>query len=462
MRLSDAITRFSTQEDVAAGKPQRALEEAKILGRHEEQGRRVRRDGSIYWAHVTITPVHDEEGELRGFAKVVRDISESKRIEDELHAAKLSAEEAREDAEAANRAKDHFLAVLSHELRTPLTPALAVVSMLQENTRFDPDTRENLEVIRRNIDLEARLIEDLLDVSRIEQGKVELYRQTMALCTIINRAVEVCLPDIQARQLEFGVNNPDGPYLVDVDPARLQQVFWNLLKNAVKFTPHGGCVGIQCRRDGEHHVIAEVIDSGEGIHPDMLTRIFRPFEQEGRHITHQFGGLGLGLAISKAILDLHGGTDIRAQRGQGKSARFTVRLPISRTAPSLAAPSGSPEQAAAAATSASWLSCLSRTTVIQRGSWAASRPQRGMTSARPVMWPRRWISPGPASSICCSAIWVCPMAAVLTSWAQTAPPGQQSAGDCSFRIRSGGGYPAQQRGRLCCAFDQADESGAPH
>ena len=144
---------------------------------------------------------------------------------------------------------------------------LATVTLLQEDYAWEETLSEHLEMIRRNVELEARLIDDLLDVTRITRGKVELDKKPIELCTILHRAVEVCMPDIEARKLHFGVDIPDGPYLVEADAARLQQVFWNLLKNAIKFTPVGGCVGIRCRRDGTDHVVAEVNDSGVGIEP---------------------------------------------------------------------------------------------------------------------------------------------------------------------------------------------------
>jgi PAS domain S-box-containing protein len=320
---------FYPPGDVAAGKPQRELATAIRDGRYEEEGRRLRRDGSIFWARVTITPVHDPQGKPRGFVKVVRDITDRKAAEDELRAAKLTAERAKAAAEEASRAKDQFLAVLSHELRTPLAPVVAAVSMLQQQWNCDQASRETLEMIRRNVELEARLIDDLLDVTRITRGKLELDRQPVQLCDVIRRAVEVCLPDIEARRLDFGVDiGPESPYIIHADPARLQQVFWNLLKNAIKFTPHGGCVGIRCRRDRDGHVITEVNDSGEGIEPEMLPRIFNPFEQGGTRVTRQFGGLGLGLTITRGLVEMHGGSIEAHSDGKGKGSSFRVKLPL--------------------------------------------------------------------------------------------------------------------------------------
>ena len=185
-------------------------------------------------------------------------------------------------------------------------------------------------MIRRNVEMEARLIDDLLDVSRIARGKIELQPRRVDLCTVIQRAVEVCKPDIEARRLHFGVDlGPAAPYWVEADVARLQQVFWNLLKNAIKFTPHGGCVGIRCRPN-EKHVVVEVNDSGIGIEPEALSRIFNAFEQAERSITRQFGGLGLGLAISKALVELHGGQIEAQSEGRDKGATFRIRLPLGR------------------------------------------------------------------------------------------------------------------------------------
>jgi len=252
---------------------------------------------------------------------MVRDVTARVQAEQELAAARLGAEQ-------ANRAKDHFLAVLSHELRTPLTPVLMGVSILQNRGDLSAPIRETLETIRRNVEMEARLIDDLLDLTRIERGKVELQRQRIELGTILQQAVDVCRPDIEARGLEFGVDfGTAAPCWVDADPGRLQQVFWNLLRNAVKFTPHGGCVGVRCATAAER-VVVEVHDSGIGIDAEALPRLFNAFEQAERSITRQFGGLGLGLAISKALVEMHGGSIEAQSQGKGQGATFRVQLPL--------------------------------------------------------------------------------------------------------------------------------------
>jgi PAS domain S-box-containing protein len=287
----------------------------------------VRPDGTerVVQEHGQI--VHDDRGRPRRLVGAVQDVTERRRIEDELRAARRSAEEAKARAEEANRAKDHFLAVLSHELRTPLTPVLTGIALIQKDATVPARAREYLEVARRNVELESRLIDDLLDLTRIARGKLEVDKRRFDLCTIIQRAVEVCRADIDARRLHFGVDLGPGPYVVEADAARLQQVFWNLLKNAVKFTPHGGCVGVRCRPEG-HTVVVEVTDSGIGIEPSDLGRIFDAFTQARGSSAPRFGGLGLGLTISRALVETHGGVLEAASEGVNKGATFTVRLPI--------------------------------------------------------------------------------------------------------------------------------------
>jgi two-component system CheB/CheR fusion protein len=219
-----------------------------------------------------------------------------------------------------------------------------------EHREFDEATKEQLGMVRRNVELEARLIDDLLDLTRIARGKIELDRRRVDLCQVIERAVEVCKPDIDARRVHFGIDFGEGSYVVDADAARLQQVFWNLLKNAVKFTPLGGCIGIRCHAEGGS-VIAEVNDSGIGIDPEALGHIFDAFEQGNRAITRNFGGLGLGLAISKALVELHGGRIVAHSEGRGRGTSMRVILPVvSRAAVDTAPRAAEPSHAAPADT----------------------------------------------------------------------------------------------------------------
>lgn len=297
-----------------------------IRGREVE---RLRQDGSRVHVAIVIAPVRDDAGRVIGVTKIAHDISDVKRIQEDLKAALRSAEAAQTAAQQANQAKDYFLAILSHELRTPLTPVLTLATMLKRDKHLPPEYRHDVEMILRNSQLEARLIDDLLDVTRIVRGKLELDLRATPLCQIIHGAVEICTPDIEARRIHFGVDiGPDAPYVIRADSARLQQVFWNLIRNSIKFTPQGGCIGIRCRANSHGSVIAEVTDSGQGIDPGLLPHIFNAFEQGGRQTTRKFGGMGLGLTICKGVVEQHGGKIEAHSDGQGKGATFRITLPL--------------------------------------------------------------------------------------------------------------------------------------
>jgi len=237
------------------------------------------------------------------------------------------AQSARQEAEAASLAKDRFLAVLSHELRTPLTPVLAEVSAMLDDPSTPESMRPVLEMTRRNVDLEARLIDDLLDLSRIGQGKLRLAREVVDAHLLIGHALEICREGIEEADLSITVELTALRHHVEADPARLQQVVWNLIKNAAKFTPGGGSIAIRTRDEGPRMVV-EVTDTGVGIDPDVLPRIFEPFEQGGSAVTRRFGGLGLGLVISRSLAEAHGGRLVAASPGKGQGATFTLELPF--------------------------------------------------------------------------------------------------------------------------------------
>ncbi len=258
---------------------------------------------------------------IEGCVVTLTDITERRRSERELQRAWAA-------AEAMNQAKDHFLATLSHELRTPLTPVLAVISGLESNEGFPPDLHQSVVMMRRNIELEARLIDDLLDLTRVSRGKLELERRNVDLRELLEHAVQTsCGEEMSYGRRRIVVDLQNGDLRLWGDASRLTQVFWNLLNNAVKFTPEGGTITVRSRYEASTGIAVEISDTGVGIDPGVLPRIFDAFEQGEVSVTRRFGGLGLGLAISKAIVELHGGTiDVRSS-GKDRGTTFEVRLP---------------------------------------------------------------------------------------------------------------------------------------
>ncbi|HTO02932.1 MAG TPA: ATP-binding protein, partial [Opitutus sp.] len=238
---------------------------------------------------------------------------------------------AQDAAERASRSKDDFLAALSHELRTPLTPVLMTAASLRDDERLPADVREQLGMIERNIELEARLIDDLLDLTTVSHGKLQLRAERCNAHALINLAVEIVQEEAVSKHIVIERAFAATGVSLMADPARFQQVVWNLLRNSVKFTPERGNIVVSTQNeigpDGAWWLRIEVLDTGIGIDPSRLEQIFRPFEQGDLRGGHRFGGLGLGLAIARAVVDLHGGTIKAESSGQDCGARFIVRLP---------------------------------------------------------------------------------------------------------------------------------------
>lgn len=250
-----------------------------------------------------------------------RDITERRRTEEKLQAAKLAAEK-------ASQAKDDFLALLSHELRTPLTPALAAASYLAEHENLPVEFREEISAIWRNVQLEARLIDDLLDLTRIARGKIEVQLEAVDAHRLLHNALSFVQEDVVDKQLEVVTKLSAREHSIWADPIRIQQVFWNLINNAVKFTPKGGRLTIASANEGNQFV-CEFTDTGIGIDPEHHALIFNAFEQGERSITRRFGGLGLGLAVAKTVLDLHGGAIAVKSEGKNRGTSFKVSLGLS-------------------------------------------------------------------------------------------------------------------------------------
>ncbi len=295
------------------------------VGHFETQ--RLTKDGRVIDVSLSISPIRDADGTIIGAAKVARDITERKRAEAERERLLAAAEAARADAEAANRMKDDFLATLSHELRTPLNAIVGWAKILRSGKVDAEDIEEGLSAIDRNSQAQTQIIEDLLDISRIISGNLRLDVQRLHLTDIIEAALAAVLPAANAKEIRIHkvLDSLAGP--VTGDAARLQQVVWNLLANAVKFTPKGGQVQVLLERVNSHVEIS-VIDTGIGIKPEFLPHVFDRFRQADASTTRRHAGLGLGLAIVKQLVEMHGGSIRAKSPGEGQGATFTLMLPI--------------------------------------------------------------------------------------------------------------------------------------
>ncbi len=314
--------------------PERAAEESALLARIRRgehvapfETVRVAKDGRLMDVELTTSPVRDAAGEVTGASKIARDISDRRRAEEMRAVLLRRAEAARDEADAANRSKDQFLAILSHELRTPLAAMLGWVQMLRQQQVPAERTQHALDVIHRNTVLQSRLIDDLLDVARIRAGKLHLDKQPVQLIPLIEGAVETVQRDVAAQQLVLGRHLDPEAGVVFGDPTRVEQIVVNLLSNAVKFTPPGGRIDVSLDGDGDYARIV-VTDTGIGFGADAVASIFERFTQAGGVTGRVHGGLGLGLAIVRHLVELHGGTVSADSRGEGQGATFTVRLPM--------------------------------------------------------------------------------------------------------------------------------------
>jgi signal transduction histidine kinase len=235
--------------------------------------------------------------------------------------------EAKNEAVAANRAKDRFLAVLSHELRNPLNPILTVSGLLESDPRLPDDARDDLRMVRRNAELEARLVDDLLDVNRISRGKLAIAPEAVDAHELVREVLRMCGPDAEAKGVALMSRLAADRHRLHADPGRMRQVLWNLLRNAIKFTPADGRVTVTSSTTSDGGLRLDVSDTGIGIPPEALGRIFQAFEQGDETVARRYGGLGLGLAISRSLIESHGGSLDASSPGPGHGATFTIRLP---------------------------------------------------------------------------------------------------------------------------------------
>jgi signal transduction histidine kinase len=311
----------------------------KTKGLFELEHRVNRAQGGMGWICSRAVPLLDEEGTIVEWIGEYSDISDRKRIEAEREQLLVREQAAREQAERANRIKDEFLAVLSHELRSPLNPILGWTRLLQGGNLSDARQQEALKVIERNARLQSQLVEDLLDISRIMQGKLTLNVAAVNMAAVVSAAIETVALSAEAKKIEIisSFEAASFPFILG-DATRLQQVVWNLLANAVKFTPNCGRITVElCEVNGSEgaplanrFLQLRVSDTGKGIVPACLPHVFEYFYQEDSSITRQFGGLGLGLTIVKQIVELHGGTIAAQSEGKNCGAIFTVQLPVAQ------------------------------------------------------------------------------------------------------------------------------------
>jgi PAS domain S-box-containing protein len=331
--LGQHFSVFYTPEDRAAGKPDNVLETVRREGRFEDESWRIRKDGTRFWANVIITALRDKDGEVTGFAKVTRDLT-AKRLAEESQRelareqlARETSELARKEMERVNRVKDEFLATMSHELRTPLNAITGWSSILRKKPREEGKLERGLEVIERNAKTQTRLVGELLDVSRIVNGKLQLNIVKTEVLPAIVAAADVVRPAAEGKGVRLVVDIDPDIGSTMTDPDRLQQIAWNLLSNAVRFTDRGGRVTITCDR-GPSGIRICVRDTGSGIAAEHLPHIFERFKQVDSSTTRAHGGLGLGLAIVRHLAEAHGGSVEAHSEGLGHGATFTVLLPI--------------------------------------------------------------------------------------------------------------------------------------
>jgi PAS domain S-box-containing protein len=285
------------------------------------QARLLRKDGTDLPISVSSSSIRAQDGTVQGVVLVFRDFSERMQYETNLQTAK-------EEAESANIAKDNFLAVLSHELRTPLTPVLVTLTAWeQDGHSLPPEVKQEIQGLRRCVELEARLIDDLLDLTRIVRGKLALHCEIVDVHILIEAVAAMYRADTDAKSIRVNMDLEARRFFASADPGRLQQVFWNILKNATKFTPQGGHIDITTVNTDDGRLRISFTDSGAGISPETLVKIFQPFEQGSAEVVRRYGGLGLGLSLSRAFIEAQGGTITAASPGPSLGSTFTICLP---------------------------------------------------------------------------------------------------------------------------------------
>jgi len=296
-------------------------------GEYEVERRYVRKDGGVVWAYIDVVALRDERGNPIRATVSALDITGRRQVEERIKEALARDQEARGEAERANRSKDEFIAMVSHELRSPLNAILGWTTALRQAGYEEELHDRGLEIIERSARMQALLIDDLMDTARAISGKLRLEVRPMELVGMIEKAMEIVRPAAEAKGVSLGARLDRNVGQITGDPDRLQQVVWNLLSNAVKFTNKGGSVEVRLERVDPYAQII-VSDTGLGIKPEFLPYVFNRYQQAGTSGGRRAGGLGLGLSLTRQLVEMHGGSVAAESEGEGKGATFTVKLPV--------------------------------------------------------------------------------------------------------------------------------------
>ena len=322
--IGQHYSRLFSPEDVRSGQPEHELKSALDTGHAVSVRWQIRKDGTRLWCQATTTPLFDESKQVRSFARVMHDLTEGQAQEAERKRADHLAD--------ANRSKEEFMALLSHELRNPLSPILSALNVQRQMKTDDPILQQAGDIIERQVGIMVRLVDDLLDISRITKGKLRLNKERVELRGIVNRAAEAARPMLDCRKHEFSVSLPTESIWVQADAMRLEQVIVNLLNNAAKYTDPGGLIRLSVSSTGGEAVL-KVWDNGLGMPPELLPRVFDLFTQVDATLSRSHGGLGVGLALVRTLVEMHDGRVQAYSAGPNQGSEFTVILPALASAP---------------------------------------------------------------------------------------------------------------------------------
>ena len=307
------FSRFFATQDIEAGKPWEELATARRTGRAEDEGWRVRKNGERFWARVVVTALRDSAGHMRGFAKVTQDLTERRYLQ---------------DLEQTSKNVSAFISMLTHELRNPLAPIRTAIQVIPHMYKTESGLDDMLQMIDRQSAHLARILDDMMDVSRAAQGKITIQKKPVDMTEVVQRALETATPSIEANNHHVALDLTAKGLHVEGDFCRLTQLITNLLNNAARYTPHGGSITVTAR-DEEGKAVVRVADSGRGIEPEDIERIFAMFVQGRSSENNAGGGLGVGLALARTIAELHGGSLTAHSAGMNTGSEFTLKMPLS-------------------------------------------------------------------------------------------------------------------------------------